>query len=160
MEQGMTLNLRFLEVFALGTWVGAIIFLIVFAPGAFGALGSRDQAGAVVGIAVARLHWIGITAGVVYLAAMVLEQRSFTGWFRPAAFAVILMIALTFSSQRFVSKPMTALRKEMVSVDATPRDNPLRIDFDRLHRVSVRVEGTILLLGLVGLYLTIRDITK
>ena len=157
----MTSILRFLEVFALGTWVGGIIFLsFVVAPGAFGTLANRDQAGTLVGFTLARLHWIGIFAGLIYLVAMVLEQRSFTGWFRPAAFAVILMIALTFSSQQFVSKPMMALRKEMVSVDATPRDNPLRIQFDRLHRVSVRVEGTILLLGLVGLFLTVRDIAK
>ena len=42
----MTSTLRFIEIFALGTWVGSIIFLsFVVAPGAFGVFGSRDQAG-------------------------------------------------------------------------------------------------------------------
>ena len=35
----------------------------------------------------------------------------------------------------------------MVSVDATPRDNPLRVEFDRLHQMSVRIEGAVPLLG-------------
>jgi len=157
----MTSILRFLEVFALGTWVGGILFLsFAVAPGAFTVLSNRHEAGAVVGYSLARLHWYGIVAGLVYLAAIVLEERSLTGWFRPAAFAVILMIALTFSSQQFVSRRMMILRAEMGSIDATPLDNPLRVEFDRLHRASVRIEGTVLLLGLVGLFLAVRDIAK
>ena len=45
----------------------------------------------------------------------------------------------------------------MVSVDATPRDNPLRVEFDSLHQWSVRIEGAVLLLGLAGLFLTVRN---
>ncbi len=157
----MTSILRFIEVFALGTWVGSIIFLsFAVAPGAFTVLSNRHDAGAVVGYSLARLHWGGIIAGLIYLAALVLEQRSFTGWFRPAAFAVILMIALTFSSQRFVSRRMTALRAEMGSIDATPPDSPLRVEFDSLHKASVRIEVTVLLCGLAGLFLTVREISK
>jgi hypothetical protein len=42
----------------------------------------------------------------------------------------------------------------MVSVDATPPENPVRAEFDRLHKISVRLEGSTLLLGLVALFLT------
>jgi uncharacterized membrane protein len=53
----MSSVLRFVQVFALGTWLGAIIYLsFVVAPGAFATLGSRDQAGAFVGMALGRLH--------------------------------------------------------------------------------------------------------
>jgi len=157
----MTSILRFLEVFALGTWVGAILFFgFAVAPGAFTVLSSRHESGELVGYTLSRLHWYGIVAGLVYLAALVLEQRSFTGWFRPAAFAVILMILLTFSSQRFVTPRVQALRNQMGSVDATPPTSPLRVEFDRLHRASVILEQATLLFGLVGLFLTVRDFSK
>ena len=157
----MTPILRFVEVFALGTWVGSIIFLsFVVAPGAFMVLSNRHDAGAVVGYSLGQLHWGGIIAGFIYLAALIFEEKSPTGWFRAAAFAVILMMALTFSSQHFVSRRMTALRGQMGSIDSTPLDSPLRVEFDSLHRASVRIEVTVLLLGLAGLFLTVREISK
>ncbi|HXW17290.1 MAG TPA: DUF4149 domain-containing protein [Candidatus Acidoferrales bacterium] len=157
----MTSFLRFLEVFALGTWVGGIIFLsFAVAPGAFAVLSSRHDAGAVVGYSLTRLHWYGIAAGLVYLAALMLERRALFGWLRPAAFAVILMIALTFTSQHLVSRRMTVLRAEMGSVDATPLESPLRVEFNRLHRASVQLEGATLLFGLAALLLTVHDFAK
>jgi uncharacterized membrane protein len=154
----MTSTLRFIEILALGTWVGGIIFLsFVVAPGAFGVLGSRDQAGSMVGFALGRLHWIGIVAGLVYVAALAAERRSLAVIARPAAICVVLMIALTFYSQQFVTSRLAGLRREMVSVDATPRENPLRVEFDRLHQMSVQIESVVLLLGLAGLFLTVRN---
>ena len=154
----MTSTLRFIEILALGTWVGGIIFFsFVVAPGAFGVLGSRDQAGTMVGFALGRLYWIGIVAGLIYVLAFVVERRSLAAIARPAAILVVLMIALTFYSQKFVTSRLAGLRREMVSVDATPRDNPLRIEFDSLHQWSVRIEGTVLLLALAGLFLTVRS---
>jgi uncharacterized membrane protein len=150
--------LRFLEVFALGTWVGGIIFLsFVVAPGVFGILSSRDQAGAVVALALSRLHFLGVIAGMVYLLAAVAGARSVAALIRPAPLAVGLMVLLTFVSQHVVSAKMRRLRQEMVSVDATPRESPSRIKFDRLHRMSVRLEGSVLLLGLAALFLTVRS---
>ena len=76
---------------------------------------------------------------------------------RPAALAVILMLALTLASQRIVIPRMDVLRAEMVSVDTTPASNPRRVEFDRLHGISVDLEGAVLLLGLVALFLTTRE---
>jgi uncharacterized membrane protein len=156
----MTSIARFVEVFALGTWVGGIVFLsFVVAPGAFGILGSRDQAGMMVGYTLGRLHWIGIVLGLLYLVAAVVDARSIGALARPAALAVILMVALTFFSQQFVTGRMAGLRQQMVSVDATPHDSPLRVEFDRLHVWSVRIESAVLLIGLAGIFLTVRSIS-
>jgi uncharacterized membrane protein len=150
--------LRFLEVFALGTWVGGIIYLsFVVAPAAFISLGSPHQAGSLVGLVLGRLHILGLVAGVIYLAAAAGLGRSLSALARPAAIAVILMWFITLVSQRWVSPRMAGLRAEMGSVDTTPRDNPLRIQFDRLHRVSVRLETSVLILGIAAIYLTVRD---
>ncbi len=73
----MSSVLRFLEFLSLGTWVGSILFLsFAVAPGAFATLGSRDQAGAVVSMALGRLHALGLLAGVIYLAARLARARA------------------------------------------------------------------------------------
>jgi uncharacterized membrane protein len=155
----MTNLLRFLQVFALGTWVGSIIYLsFVVAPGVFGTVASRDQAGAVVGLVLGRLHVLGlIAAGIYVVAALCLWLVYSTKELTTAALAmVIVMAVLTLISQRVVTPRMAALRTQMVSVDATPRDNPLRVQFDTLHRVSVQLEGAVLIIGIGALWLTVR----
>src|SRR5215472_15802013 len=96
----MSTFLRYLEFLSLATWVGGIILLsFVVAPGAFATLSNRHEAGAVVGFALGRLHWIGIIAGVIYLLARVAEKKSLAALFQPAAGLVVVMIALTACSQ-------------------------------------------------------------
>ena len=153
----MSSVLRFVQVFALGTWLGAIIYLsFVVAPGAFATLGSRDQAGAFVGMALGRLHHLGVIAAVMFLVAALALSPTLKMLAQPAVILVILMAALTAFSQHRVTPRMADLRRQMVSVDATPRDNPLRVEFDRLHQWSVRIEGSVLLLGIAALFLTVR----
>jgi uncharacterized membrane protein len=153
----MTNILRFLQVFALGTWLGSLIYLsFVVAPSVFGILSSRDQAGIVVGFALGRLHHLGAIAAMIFLIATLGIARSFKALVQPAAIGVVLMLLLTLVSQHIVMPRMAVLRTEMVSVDATPPDNPLRVRFDRLHRISVRLEGSVLVIGLTALFLTAR----
>lgn len=155
----MTSFLRFLQFLALGTWIGAIVFLsFVEAPGVFGILPNLDQAGSVVGYSLARLHYIGIAAAVVYIiAGFGLAWRP--NWpAAPAAILVFVMLVLTLASEFGVRPRMNALRSQMASIQATPADNPLRIQFDRLHRASVGLEGATLLLGIAALFLTTRRV--
>jgi len=150
--------LRFLQVFALGTWVGAILyFAVVVTRGAFAVLPNADMAGALVGFTIKGLHWLGIIAAMVYLAAALGLGRSLRALAQPAALGVILMLVLTLTSQRVVIARMDALRTKMISVAATPRDNPLRLEFDQLHRISVQIESGVLLIGLAALFLTVRS---
>ena len=149
--------LRFLRVFALGTWVGSIIyFSAVVAQGAFATL-HRDDAGTLVGYTLGGLHYLGVIAAVIYLAASLGLSRSPRGLARPAAIGVFVMLLLTFASQRIVIPRIDNLRAQMGSVDATPASNPLRAEFDRLHGVSVDLEAGVLLVGLVALFLTVRS---
>jgi hypothetical protein len=154
----MTNVLRFVQVFALGTWVGSIIyFSAVVAQAAFGTVSNRDQVGAFVGTALGGLHYLGVIAAVLYLIATVWLGRSASAMVKPAALAVVLMLLLTLASQKVVIPRMDALRAQMGSVDATPASNPLRAEFDRLHNISVQLESGVLLVGLVALFLTVRS---
>lgn len=158
----MAAFLRFLEFLALGTWLGGILFLsFAVAPGAFATLPSRQEAGALVGMALTRLHLFGFVAGFVFLAARGLRLRSLSALAGPIGIAIVLMLALTLVSQFWVSTRLGDLRAQMAaehgSLDSTPRDNPLRVEFGRLHGVSTVIELVVLLLGLVALFLGVRD---
>ena len=60
--------LKFVQVFALGTWIGSIMYLsFIVAPGAFATLKDREQAGALVGYSLSRLHLVGMILGLLYL---------------------------------------------------------------------------------------------
>jgi hypothetical protein len=52
---------------------------------------------------------------------------------------------------------MNVLREQMGSVQATPANDPRRAAFDKLHSASVDLEGGVLLLGLVALFLATKD---
>jgi hypothetical protein len=154
----MTNILRFVQVFALASWVGSIFyFSAAVAPGAFRVLSSQDQAGALVQFTLGRLHSMGMVAALLYLFASVALAQSFKGLIRPAAIGVMLMLLLTFTSQHFVMRRMVALRTEMGSVAVTPASNPLRAEFNRLHGISVNIEGSVLLIGFAALFLTVRS---
>ncbi|MGA8221384.1 MAG: DUF4149 domain-containing protein [Candidatus Acidiferrales bacterium] len=165
----MTNILRFVQVFALGTWVGSIFyFSAAVAPAAFRVLANQDQAGQLIEFTLRRLHTIGVFAGMIFLfasagLAMVGEVSGETlvlpktgkAQLLPVA-GVILMLVFTIISQHVVIRRMHQLRAQMVSVASTPPDNPLRAEFDRLHQWSVRLEGSVLLLGFASLFLTVR----
>ena len=154
----MAATLRFLQVFSLGTWVGSILyFSFVVTRGAFSVLPNSDLAGALVGYTLAKLHMIGIIAGVIYLLATAAAERSIGALAQPAALLVFAMIVLTVVSQYGVIAQMDGLRLQMGSVQSTAAGNPLRVEFDRLHQYSVWLESAVLFAGLVALFFTARQ---
>ena len=152
----MTTVVRFLQFFTLGVWIGAIVyFAAIVAPAAFTVL-TADQAGALVGLTLGRLHLMGIVAGVIYLLVTAIWARSAAALLRPAPLLVLIMVVLTFISQFWVSGTMDALRGQMGSVSATPATDNLRASFDRLHRISVNLELAVLVAGVLALFFTSR----
>src|ERR1041385_4830370 len=95
---------RSLQFFSLGTWLGGILyFAVIVAPAAFSVISNRDEAGALTGLALGRLHMLGLVAGVIFLVATALDARSAAALVRPAPLLVLLMMVLTFVSQFWVS---------------------------------------------------------
>jgi hypothetical protein len=149
---------RVIEFLGLGIWLGSDVFLsFVVAPGAFSVLASRDQAGAIVGYSLGRMHWTGIVCGVVILLVRVLRIRSLTALVAPAALCVVVMMILTVISQVAVSPKMAVLRVRMGSIEATAAGNPLLAGFARLHSISVGLESGVLLAGMVALFWMVRE---
>jgi Domain of unknown function (DUF4149) len=156
----MTSFLRTVEFLALSVWLGSDVFLsFVVAPGAFRVLApNRDQAGAVVGFSLTRMHLGGIVLGVVFLLVRLMRTRSFASLVTPAAICVVLMIALTAISQYTVSAKMAVLRLQMGSIQATGANSPILAEFSRLHRISVSLESGVLLAGIAAMYLMVREL--
>jgi len=150
--------LRFLMLLSLIVWIGGLVFFaFAVAPSAFAILPTRHLAGALVGRTLGILHWIGIFSGLVFLASSLLYSQLTRG--TPHAFAarnvlIVLMLALTLVSQFGIIPRMDTLRASIGEIDSVPPDNPARVQFDALHVWSTRVEGGVLLLGLVVVYLT------
>jgi uncharacterized membrane protein len=154
----MSIVLRAIEFLGLSIWLGSDVFLsFVVAPGAFSVLASRDQAGAIVGYSLGRMHWMGIICGAVILLVRVLRTRSFGSLVAPAAMCVALMILLTVISQAVVSPNMAVLRVQMGSVEATRAGSPLLAEFGRLHSISVGLESGVLLAGVAAMFLMLRE---
>jgi uncharacterized membrane protein len=156
--------LRFLMLLSLVVWIGGLIFFaFVLAPTAFSipaVLPNTHLAGNVVGRALSKLHWIAIFSGIVFLISSLLYNRFTDGTAHIFAARHILlcaMLALTLVSQFGIMPHMDTLRASLGEVSAAPLDNHERIQFDALHVWSTRVEGAVLLLGLVVVYLTARS---
>ena len=155
----MSTFLRAIEFLGLSLWLGSeVFFSFVVAPGAFRILSTRDQAGALVGYALGAMHIGGILCGLLLLLARLVRTKTFASLATPAALCVALMIALTAVSQFTVSTQMAALRGQMGSIQATAADNPMVLEFARLHRISVSLEGGVLLAGIAAVYLMVREL--
>jgi uncharacterized membrane protein len=153
----MSTLLLTIEFLGLSLWLGSDVFLsFVVAPGAFHVLASRDQAGAVVGYSLTRMHLGGILCGIVFLAARLARTRTLATYSSGPAICVAAMMALTLISQFTVSAKMAALRLRMGSIQATDAGSPLLAEFGRLHGISVLLESGVLLAGFVAMYLLVR----
>jgi len=149
---------RFLRLLALGCWIGAIVYFVaVVTRGAFAVLSTHEEAGLLVGYALSGLHMIGLVAAAVFMIASLARRKFVRAFVEPVVLGVILMAALTAGSQYIVNPRMDALRRQMGSVEATPPTDPRRAEFDRLHSTSVDLEGAVLVIGLVALFLAGRD---
>jgi uncharacterized membrane protein len=153
--------LRFLMLLSLVCWIGGLIFFaFVLAPTAFSVLPTTHLAGNVVGRALSKLHWIAIFSGIVFLISSLLYSRMTDGTahvFAGRHILICLMLALTLVSQFGIIPRMDTLRASLGEVSAVPIDNPGRIQFDALHQWSTRIEGAVLLLGFVVVFLTARQ---
>jgi uncharacterized membrane protein len=156
--------LRFLMVLSLVVWIGGLIFFaFVLAPTAFQVLPNTHLAGNVVGRALGKLHWIAIFSGVVFLIASLLYSYLTQGTAQVFAMRhvlICLMLGLTLFSQFWIIPRMDTLRASVSDFATVPLDNPARVQFDALHVWSTRVEGAVLLLGLVVVFLTAGALAK
>jgi uncharacterized membrane protein len=151
--------LRFLMLLSLVVWIGGLIcFAFAMAPTAFHTLPTRLLAGTLVGNLLSKLHWIAIASGVVFLISSLAYNKLNDGTahiFALRHMLICLMLGLTLLSQFWIMPRMLTLRTQVGSFETdSTLDSTARVQFDALHVWSTRVEGAVLLMGLVVVYST------
>jgi len=144
----MTTFLRILRLYPLALWAGGEVFFVIVAGISFSVLPDAHLAGLVVRNALLALHWIGIVGGVIYLLAtlgLMAMQRDGHRARTVEIVLVFVMLGLTMYSQFSVIPRMENDRLGLGGDIATAsKDSPARRDFDGLHKVSVDLEGAVL----------------
>jgi hypothetical protein len=155
--------LRALRLYAMVAWVGGLLFFaFVLAPIAFGKLPSAHEAGLVVGGTLRELHWIGIVGGPAFCLATIwlwlwAEVPARVGFAIQLVLTVLMLAGTCYSQFRIL--PAMEVDRALAGgiVEAAPLDNAGRIDFERLHQMSERLEGFVLFCGLGVVFVLSRE---
>lgn len=124
----------FLYRLALACWVGgAALFTFILTPALFTSF-DRDLAGRIVGVLFPGYFKWGLVCGTVALVAMLVMSAARHR--TTAVILIVLMLAVT-AVQAFVIEPKAAeIKKNIASFETTPKDDPYRQQFSKLHAVS------------------------
>jgi uncharacterized membrane protein len=148
----MTVSL-FIYLLALVCWLGGMVFFSIFtAPVIFRVL-TRADAGKVVSGIFPRYYLLGYIAGAValVLALYFCLLRSGRLWWILSAVALALALGLTVYAGAVLRPRINAIH--MVAEEENP-DAARKIEFDHLHRLSVSLNGAVMVLNLLALLST------
>jgi hypothetical protein len=155
----MTVLLRALRLLSMVAWVGGLIFFsFVEAPTAFHVMGTTRQFAQLIGGSIFALNRLGHASGLVFIVASLLLWRPSPARTRKLLRAQVLLAVLMMAATLYVQHGIIpAMERDRASVGgditAVPTDNPTRADFDRLHGLSEKVEGSALVLGVAVIVL-------
>ena len=126
-------------------WLGAAVFFIGVAQSAFGVLrarevaGANELAGAIVNQSLAIINYSGLIIGLILLASSFIGAKGANrfGIWTERFFLIILTLAC--AAGQFVIAPWMYLVRLQIGkpIDEVGADDPMRIQFDTLHKYSV-----------------------
>lgn len=155
----MALALRIVRLFCLAVWVGGIVFFIAGVTVVAFKNVDGHTAGTIVRGSLIALHRLGLWTGGIYLfATLLLMVTRDSHPARAAELAlVIAMLALTAYSQLSVIPRMDTdrltLGGDVFKAAQQDPNAPALHHFNRLHGLSVKLEGAVLIEGLILLAL-------
>jgi hypothetical protein len=147
----MTLTL-FIYLLALVSWLGSMIFFIVTTATIFGTL-PLPEAGKVLAALFPRYYLLGYIAGFVASAFAIYFTVAHAPklWWGFASVALVIALALTLYAGLIIRPRVDAIRT--VNEEENP-DPAGKAEFDRLHQLSVRLNGAVIILNLIALATT------
>jgi uncharacterized membrane protein len=143
----------FIYLLCLVIWLGGMLFFtIITAPAVFEMLATAD-AGKVVGAIFPRYYLMGYVAGTVsvILAIYFALQHGPALWWSLAALALAIALGTTLYAGAAIRPRINAIRS--VTTEANP-DPARKAEFDQLHRLSVALNGGVMVLNLLALLST------
>jgi uncharacterized membrane protein len=149
----------FIYLLCLVCWLGGMVFFSIFtAPVIFRVL-SRVDAGKVVSGIFPRYYLLGYIAGAVALALAVYfcAVRSERLWWTLAAAALAAALGLTVYAGAVLRPQIDAIH--LIAEEQNP-DPARKAEFDRLHRLSVSLNGGVMVLNLLALLSTAAALSR
>src|SRR5271169_3973782 len=135
---------------ALGCWLGGIVFFSFFtAPAVFTVL-PRHEAGQLISTIFPRYYMLGYVVGTIslVLAIYLTAMRGPRIWWGGATLLLAIALGITFYAGTVILPRADAIR----TVTEEQNPDPVRkAEFDRLHRLSVILNGAVLLLNLAAI---------
>lgn len=119
---------------AISCWLGGMtLFTFVLTPTLFASY-SRDIAGGIVGLLFPGYFRFSLICGTVALLCQLIRK----GRFAVASLSIIGVMLLLTAVQAWVIEPRAAsLKRSIVSFETTPKDDPNRVQFRKLHGLSM-----------------------
>jgi hypothetical protein len=147
----------FIYLLSLVCWLGAMVFFIPVTQTAFAAL-PKVEAGKYLAVLFPRYYLLGYICGsiAVALAIYLCATRAPRLWWGAAAIALAIALGLTAYAGAVVRPRVDVIRT--VTEEANP-DPARRAEFDRLHHLSVMLNGGVMLLNLGALLSTAAALT-
>ena len=129
----------YVYLICLSIFFGSSIFIgYIAAPYIFKTLNSRNEAGNMVGALLHKFSTLGYITQVLMVIAGYILYLNRAAVLSIFILPLIILILLLFS-ENFVSKKMNDLKKQMGSIDETPKDDMKRKQFNSLHKWSVKL---------------------
>mgnify|MGYP001565406764 FL=1 len=150
----MLIAIRFIYLFSLVIWIGSILFFSFFAaPSIFKVL-PRETAGEVVGDIFPKYWMIGYISGIVSILSVIIIYIKEKGNYTAIISVLAIMTILTFYSGMAVGQKARAIKAEIKITEDASKKEGLKKEFSTVHRKSAILNGIILALGIILIFLT------
>ncbi len=135
---------------ALACWLGGIVFFSFFTTRIVFASLPRAEAGVAIRALFPQYYMLGYIAGTVslVLAIYITAVRTPRVWWGGTTLALAIALGLTFYAGTIIRPRVEAIRG--VTEETNP-DPVRKAEFDKLHRMSVMLNGAVLLLNIAAI---------
>ncbi|MBI3316889.1 MAG: DUF4149 domain-containing protein [Candidatus Omnitrophica bacterium] len=151
--------IQWVHYLALSLWIGGIVFLAcVAAPSIHHSMASRAIAGEIVSKILARLNLIELGCCVILVLTSFSSYPFIQGYHSMIwnlSLAFLFMGAVTAFCTFYLSPRMQSLKQKIPTLDTLSSTHAGKMEFDRLHRMYVKLMSLNLVLGMGALYLSV-----
>jgi len=135
---------------AIACWLGGIVFFSFFTTRIVFASLPRAEAGVAIRALFPQYYMLGYIAGTVslVLAIYITAVRTPRVWWGGTTLALAIALGLTFYAGTIIRPRVEAIRG--VTEETNP-DPVRKAEFDKLHRMSVMLNGAVLLLNIAAI---------
>jgi putative copper export protein len=147
----MDIFFSFLHLLSLVCWIGSIVFFSFFAAPAIFKNLDRSDAGKVVGVIFPRYYVLGYICGTFVLLTLVMQGFEVS---RVKLGLVLVMLVCSVFAGFGIGPNARKIKERLQGSISREEKDSLERKFKKFHRLSVQLNGTTLLAGLVLLWFT------